>query len=341
MEELQQLILENENSENPDESKKINLNIKICNNCNSKHIDEDHLRGYVVCMDCGLILSTFIDSNAEWRYYNSDDSKQPDPSRCGCPTNPYLPKSSLGTMIASKNLNLTRIHQWNSMPYNERSLLNVFEDITNRCRKNNIPKSVIDDAVFYYKQIHDSKVITRGAIRKGLKAACVLIACQKKKISMVPNDIAKIFEVKTTDITRGCKKFYELIGNMTMLNDVENLTPQDYIERFCKKIDISSKYIEIAKKISKKTEELQITCENTPPSVAAGSILLVCTKFNLNIGKKKISEGCKISEVTITKTYRKMQPYEDELIPSAEIINQFDNAKTYENTTKLKLYDIS
>ena len=59
------------------------------------------------------------------KYYNSDDSKQSDPSRCGCPTNPYLPKSSLGTMIASKNLNLTRIHQWNSMPYNERSLLNI------------------------------------------------------------------------------------------------------------------------------------------------------------------------------------------------------------------------
>ena len=38
-------------------------------------------------------------------------------------------------MIASSNQNLTRIHQWSSMPYNERSLLHVFDDIKTRCSK--------------------------------------------------------------------------------------------------------------------------------------------------------------------------------------------------------------
>ncbi len=334
MDELQKFII---NKEQEDPIQK-DSDTK-CVNCESTDLDFDLSKGYCVCVQCGIINNKILDINAEWRYYSADDCKI-DPSRCGCPSNPYLPKSSLGTMIASKNVNLTRIHQWNSMPYNERSLLNVFEDISSRCVKNNIPKSVIDDAIFYYKQIHDSKVITRGAIRKGLKAACVLIACQKKKISMVPNDIARIFEVKSTDITRGCKKFYELIGNMTILNDVENLTSHDYVQRFCKKIGLSSKFTEIAKQVAQNTEKLQITCENTPPSVAAGSILLVCTEFNLNIGKKKISDGCNISEVTITKTYRKMQPYQDDILPSKSVIQTIDDTKTYENTAKLKLHDL-
>ena len=312
----------------------------ICNNCNSNNIYRDVCRGYMVCNECGMILTDILDTTAEWRYYNSDDSKSVDPSRCGCPINPYLPKSSLGTLIASKNINLTRIHQWNSMPYNERSLLNVFDDITHRCYKHNIAKSVIDDAIFYYKKIHDSKVITRGAIRKGIKAACVLIACQKKKISMVPRDIAKIFDVKTTDITRGCKKFYELIGNIEALSEIENLTSDDYVQRFCKKLSLNTKYIDIAKTVAKKTEELQITCENTPPSIAAGSILLVCNVLNLTIGKKQVASGCNISEVTITKTYRKMIPHKKDLLPSDEYIDSINAKDTVETSIKVKLYDL-
>ena len=312
-----------------------------CNICDDSDIYNDSLKGHLICNNCGTILSNMLDTTAEWRYYNSDDSKSVDPSRCGCPVNPYLPKSSLGTLIASKNMNLTRIHQWNSMPYTERSLLTVFEDITSICHKNNIPKSVIDDAIFYYKKIHDSKVITRGAIRKGIKAACVLIACQKKKISMVPNDIAKIFDVKSTDITRGCKKFYELIGNIDALSEIENLNSDDYVQRFCKKLKINKKYSDIAVTVAKKTEELNITCENTPPSIAAGSILLVCSELNLLLGKKQVALGCKISEVTITKTYRKLLPFKEKLLPSIEYINSIVENNTVETAIQVKLHDIS
>lgn len=327
---------------NDQETKEVISNPVInCSICKNTDIFNDTAKGNLICNNCGTILSEMLDTTAEWRYYNSDDSKSMDPSRCGCPVNPYLPKSSLGTLIASKNINLTRIHQWNSMPYTERSLLSVFDDITTRCHKNNIPKSVIDDAIFYYKKIHDSKVITRGAIRKGIKAACVLIACQKKKISMVPNDIAKIFDVKSTDITRGCKKFYELIGNIDALSEIENLNSDDYVQRFCKKLKINKKYSDIAKTVAQKTEELNITCENTPPSIAAGSILLVCTTLNLLIGKKQVAVSCNISEVTITKTYRKLLPYKEQLLPSTEYINSINENNTIETAIQVKLYDLS
>ena len=37
---------------------------------------------------------------------------------------------------------------------------------------------------------------------------------------------------------------------MTILNDVENLTSHDYVQRFCTKIGLSSKYTEIAKQVA-------------------------------------------------------------------------------------------
>ena len=121
----------------------------------------------------------------------------------------------------------------------------------------------------------------------------------------------------------------------------KSISLYDFTDRFCHKLKLcenKQKHIGI---LSKLCEELNLVNDNTPPAMAAGCIYLYIRILKLDIDKKQISEVCKISEVTITKTYRKMQPYEDELIPSAEIINQFDNAKTYENTTKLKLYDIS
>ena len=35
-----------------------------------------------------------------------------------------------------------------------------------------------------------------------------------------------------------------------------------------------------------------------------------------------------------------MQPYQDDILPSKSIIQNIDDTKTYENTTKLKLHDL-
>jgi len=50
-----------------------------------------------------------------------------------------------------------------------------------------------------------------------------------------------------------------------------------------------------------------IITENTPPSIASGCIYYFIKKKDINISKKKISEICKISEVTINKCCKKME----------------------------------
>ena len=58
-------------------------------------------------------------------------------------------------------------------------------------------------------------------------------------------------------------------------------------------------------------EHLKIALATThePPSVAAGCILLVVNMHHLDISKKNISEVFNISDVTISKTYRRIHPY--------------------------------
>ena len=60
--------------------------------------------------------------------------------------------------------------------------------------------------------------------------------------------------------------------------------------------------------------------DNTAPSVAAGSIFLVASLCNQNITKKQVSIACKISEVTISKCYKKLNKHKLILFPKSVIV---------------------
>ena len=56
------------------------------------------------------------------------------------------------------------------------------------------------------------------------------------------------------------------------------------------------------------------------PGIAAGSIFLVCSLCNQNITKKQVSKACKISEVTISKCYKKLYNERVKLFPKKAIL---------------------
>ena len=127
----------NEIKNEEDKQLKISEGIDINNedeikcNCGcSKFIIEDNMH---ICKKCSSIVSKVIENTAEWRYYGNEDNRDGDPSRCGMPTNNLLPKSSIGSMIGSGYKDTTdmriirKFQMWNSMPYDERTLWNVFD----------------------------------------------------------------------------------------------------------------------------------------------------------------------------------------------------------------------
>ena len=126
-----------------------------CDSCNSNNIIINN--GQMICKDCGNINYEIIDTNPEWRYYGNDDSKFSDPTRVGLPTNELLPESSLGSTISfryGESYEMKKIrnyHLWNAMPYKERSLYNVFDNIQIRAINNGIPLCIIEEAKNLYK----------------------------------------------------------------------------------------------------------------------------------------------------------------------------------------------
>lgn len=298
-----------------------------CPNCGAiNSLIQDKKEGFIVCSECGVICDELLDHNPDWKNYGDNNGSV---SRYGAATNFFLPKSSLGTTIAGSNFNrLKRLHNWGSMPYRERSLYMVLNEICIRCEKHDIKKNIVDDAKLMYKKISECKhtkgknvgkfMIIRGSNRRSLIAACVFFACKLNGNTRSPKEIAKVFDLKMTEITKGCKKFLQLMKNYNTIYRLDSSTPEHFIIRFCNLLQIHKKDREIAKIISQNVKKLGLASDHTPPSVAAGSILLMCKMNNLSLSKKLISNKFSISEVTISKIYKKIEEYRILLINSEE-----------------------
>ena len=319
--------------EQTQEHKKIHIQEKeqenLCVNCESDSLVNDASKGYYVCQSCGVINSQYLDRNPE--YNNYEDSKEGS-NRCGAPTNYFFPKASLGTKIKTSNYSRIKVlHGWGQMPYRERSLLSVLQNIQGKCKKYKITQTIIDNAKIMYKKINDCKhkkgknkgknIIIRCINRKSLIAACVFFGCKLQGRPRSPKEIADIFDLELKQVNKGCRKFLDLMNVDILMYKIRCSQSTDFIERYCKKLKVGKDYIECAKSISDNIHKLDIASTHQPPSVAAGSILLMANLYDLDISKKSISEIFGISDVTIAKTYRKIYPYH-KIISSDEITDK-------------------
>lgn len=279
-----------------------NSNEKLCMRCNSSNLTVyNHV---LSCDNCGTENEYYLDLNPEWTNYDSKDDSS---GRCGCPTNFLLPQSSLGTKI-DENCRMKRMLNWDNMPYKERSLLDVLKEIKKRCKKHNVVTPVIDNAKNLYKLVNDKDIIIRGLNRQSIKAACIFYGSKMQNDPRSPKEIVDIFDNELTlkDVNSGCRKFLDLIGNHPILQNIPSSEPGDFIKRFKKKLNIGDVYVNIAVHIADNVTKLGIASNHQPTSVAAGSMLLTSLLHSLQINKKTISDCFNITEVTLTKTFKKI-----------------------------------
>lgn len=307
----------------------------ICSNCNNnENIIEDFSLGIIVCKNCGQVLDSIIDANPEWRSFE-DDNKGDNANRCGLGVSKLLPQSSLGTTIGGGKFKsrIKTLHSWSAMPYRERSLHQVFKQFQDKCANTGILKCIEDDAKIMYKAISECKhsegknkdkyIIIRGKNRISLIAACVFFACKRKGMTRSPKEIADIFDINYTDITRGCKNFQKFVKKGNIDINTGFSLPEDFVSRFCKELHIKDKYIEESINIAKNIRRMNIASVHTPFSIATSSILLMSEFNNIeNINKRRLANKFGVSEVTISKTFKKIEEYKD-ILKSQEKVEAF------------------
>jgi transcription initiation factor TFIIB len=316
-------------------------NDNICNSCKSENMVVDESQGYNVCMNCGVINNTYLNKNPIF----SKEGESGGNSSYGCPTNFFFPKSALGTKIKFKGYNrMSALQRQGQMPYKEKSLMEELLKIQEKCKQYNITQSIIDTSKILYKKVNDSKHtkgirkgknrIMRCINRRSMIAACVFYACKLQNEPRSPKEIADIYSLEIKHVNKGYRKFMDFINLEELQHNFTSSRSTDFIKRFADKLEMSEKYIKYSMDISNNINKLDLASTHEPPSVAAGCILLVVNMYSLPINKKQISEVFSISDVTISKTYRRIWPFH-KIITNSEITDMILEKK--QNMPKQKI----
>ena len=284
--------------------------------------------GFLCCSNtkCGILYKDIIDQSAEWRYYGANDSNNRDPTRCGMPTTEFYDPSSFGCKVVCNSRSsyemrkISRYTETQYMSYRLRIQYEDFEHIKTMANIAGISKIIIDDAMRTYTKIAKERE-THSLNRHAIIAASIYIASRIHNCPRTAKEIATIFHLETSSATNGCKNASLIINkaDKTNTNVIKTkmcaMKPTVFIERYCTGLDMNKELIDLCKFIAWKIETGKLIPENTPNSIAAGIVYFVSQKCNINLCKSDVNRVTEISEVTITKCYKKLETMAKKILP--------------------------
>ena len=305
------------------EQEEINTHSTLCIDCKADTLFSDRTNGSIVCTSCGSVNeNSFIDESAEWNFNSEDAAQGKDPSRCGCPTNPFFEKSSMSTFIGGKgktNWLLRRIHQQQSMDYIERARWHIFEGINRVAEAHSLPLIVTNQAKLYYKELSGKK-LSRGGVRKGLIACCFLYACKVCNVPRSVKEIANMCDIDTAKINNATKIFEDVMNIQESKSELgsANTKSNDLISRFVAYLNLDKKEKQqIIKKIDVLNEQIEktgILVGKTPSAITSAMVFFVLSKDGHSVNKKNLASQHNISVVTLNKIVKIIEQHEHLLI---------------------------
>tara|TARA_B100000768_G_C11241361_1_gene359687 strand:- start:248 stop:1183 length:936 start_codon:yes stop_codon:yes gene_type:complete len=287
-------LLQQKNEEKPV------VNINLCRECFGVKIFSPE--GLPTCSECGLIEDRYVDDTAEWTSGMNDDGRVKDPSRCGNPNaNPELFSQhwGKGTIISTQhsstyeNKRMAKINFHMSMNHKDRSLFHAYRDIDEACHT--LPDVVLKDAKMMYRKFNEEK-LTRGAVRLGIKANCVLYACRLAKHPRTTKEISDMFGIQSKDVSRTTQMFKDTIMGITEKNYVTKSF--DVMNRLLNSFVVTKDERLQCIKLCNSTEDCVELMSKTPNSVASAIIYKV---LGSKVKKSELCEKCNISVPTLNK----------------------------------------
>ena len=304
------------------------INSRCCSYCKEETLIVDD--GIFVCTKCGKESGIVISGKQEWRTFsNSYDNV--DKSRCGMPSNPLLPQSSLGTVAqGNSRYGFSRLQIQNAMPSHERSRLDAIKLIQKASKELKMQGVLTDMTCYLYVRLTENIKVKRGPVRRALMANCMYAICKRKCTStyVCPENLSDAYNISVKKFNEGSKLFAELsfyktnntgkTWNTKLTNSrmsfVKPTEPENIICNVCDKL--SFKDIDIANiiYIARNIKKLSIISSKMPQSIAAGCIFLYVKEKKLKVKLSRISNFCTVSDTTAKNTYNDIKKYKKLLI---------------------------
>jgi transcription initiation factor TFIIIB Brf1 subunit/transcription initiation factor TFIIB len=279
----------------------------LCSSCGAPKVFEGENIDLPTCTGCGRVDEAFVSDEPEWRSGGEDTI---DPSRVGAPVNTdhfsaawgqttYMTLKR-GATYASRRL--ARINQHASMNHKDRALFHAYAEL-DRIGKGilGLPDNIMYSAKMKYKAFNEA-VLTRGAVRNGIKANCVFQACREAGVARTTHEIADAFGIPARDMSRTFDMYQEQVPETV----VHVTTPADLVSRFFNEIHgipdaergrIKMKIISKCKSLEDKVELMG----RTPKAIACAVMAAVFKDVPGAPSRAALCTICDISVPTLSK----------------------------------------
>ena len=270
----------------------------------SRIVNED---GLMTCVTCGRSDWDFISDEPEWN--GNADNDGPDMCRVGAPVNTALYSEAWGcsTIIPTRGATyavkrMSRINFHSSMNHKDRSLHHAYEDLDNVGKHTlGISDSVMNKAKIMYRKFNEEK-LTRGAVRTGIKANCILRACSDANIARTTQEIADAFQIPVRDISRTSDLFRETIPE----ENTSVTKPANIVGRILNNISCvpSEDRGRVGQKVIQACREQEKNIRlmgKTPKGIASAVLYVTLKKLGYEIDKEEIRQKCDVSLPTLNK----------------------------------------
>jgi transcription initiation factor TFIIB len=283
-----------------------------CKHCGSydRRPNEDLIP---TCWDCGITDADFISDEPEWRSGIDDDGAVTDPSRVGMPADTELfseawgtgTKMEVGRFASAAMKKMAKINFHMSMNHKDRSLFHAYEDIDKAAQILQLPQVIVRDAKIMYRKFNSEK-LTRGAVRIGIKANCIIWACKKANVPRATKQVADAFNIPTKDVSRTEDMFREVVEEEQNTINGQITFPSDILVRFFNTLTVvpenekgrvKMKMISMCKTIQKSTKLMG----KTPKGTASAVMFVILNELGYKVEKQMICSLCDVSLPTLNK----------------------------------------
>jgi len=163
-----------------------------------------------------------------------------------------------------------------------------------------LPRNIRETAAMIYRKAAKQK-LTRGRTIEGITAAVLYAACRQCNLPRTLGEISKVSEVKKKDVGRN----YRNISRRLKLRILPTV-PQDYISRFCGRLNLSTDVQIKAIEILKKASSEDLTSGRGPTGMAAAAIYISSVLCGERRTQREVSEVAGVTEVTIRNRYKEL-----------------------------------
>jgi transcription initiation factor TFIIIB Brf1 subunit/transcription initiation factor TFIIB len=187
------------------------------------------------------------------------------------------------------------------MNHKDRSLHHAYDDLDHVGRAVlNLPEAVMTQAKVMYRKFNEEK-LTRGAIRKGIKANCIFRACRDANVARTTQEIAEAFGIPARDVSRTADMFRETIPEKTAVVT----KPSDLMARLFNEVSVPEEQrSRVRQKViqaCRDSESKPQLMGKTPKGVASAVMFVTLSRLGFEVSKEEICKICDVSLPTLNK----------------------------------------